>query len=184
MSDLRDLVGDEDLDPIERARLERVHDLLVRAGPPPELPPSLAHAPEPPSARVLSFPRRYRYTALAAAAIVAVALFGLGYLAGGGPDPGPVRTVVMTGAGDARADLDVFEKDAAGNWPMELRAEGLPAGRYELWLTRSGELAESCGVFAVEGDEVTVPLNAPFPLRQFDGWVVVRAGQDEPVLTT
>ena len=74
---------------------------------------------------MVSFPHRYRYTALAAAAIVAVALFGLGYLAGGGPDPGAVRTVVMTGAGDARADLDVFEKDAAGNWPMELRAEGL-----------------------------------------------------------
>ena len=33
---LDDLVG-SDLDPRERARLERVHDLLIAAGPPPEL---------------------------------------------------------------------------------------------------------------------------------------------------
>jgi hypothetical protein len=183
MSDVRDLVGDDGLDPAELERLERVHALLERAGPPPELPPSLADAPKPPSARVVPFPRRYRYTALAAAAVVAVALFGLGYLAAGGPDPSPVRTVTMTGTG-ARAELDVFANDEAGNWPMELRVEGLREGTYELWLTRQGKLAESCGSFAVDGTEVTVPLNAPFVLKDFDGWVVVRSGQDEPVLTT
>ena len=183
MSDVRELVGDDGLDPAELERLERVHALLQRAGPPPELPPSLARAPKPPSGRVLPFPRRYRYTALAAAAIVAVALFGLGYLAAGGPDPSPVRTVAMAGTGVASAELDVFAKDEAGNWPMELRVEGLREGTYELWLTRAGELAEPCGSFAVKGD-TTVPLNAPFVLREFDGWVVVRRGQDAPVLTT
>ena len=82
MTDLRDIVGDE-LDPSELARLERVHALLERAGPPPELSPAVEHAPEPPSAQVVPFPRRYRYTAAAAAAAAACALFGVGYLAGG-----------------------------------------------------------------------------------------------------
>jgi hypothetical protein len=44
MTDLDDLVGD-DLEPRERARLERVHALLQQAGPPPELPPALEQAP-------------------------------------------------------------------------------------------------------------------------------------------
>ncbi len=182
MTDLRDLLGD-DLEPGERERLERVHAMLVEAGPPPELPPALVSSPKPPKARVLPFPSRYRYTALAAAAIAALALFGLGYLVGGGPDPGPVRTVTMSGAGEASAVLDLFEKDTAGNWPMELRTDGLADGEYELWLTRGDELAEPCGVFAVQGD-VTVPLNAPYPLRQFDGWVIVRSGERTPILTT
>ena len=38
MTDLTDIVGD-DLEPGERERLERVHALLERAGPPPELSP-------------------------------------------------------------------------------------------------------------------------------------------------
>ena len=65
MTELDDLVGN-DLEPGERARLERVHALLGRASPPPELPPALERAPEPPLARVIPFPRRYRYTALSA----------------------------------------------------------------------------------------------------------------------
>jgi hypothetical protein len=181
--DLRDLIGD-DVEPDELARLERAHALLVEAGPPPELPPAIAHAPEPPSARVIPLPRRYRYTTLAAAAIVAVALFGLGYLAGGGPGEQPVETLAMHGPGDASADLALFSKDEAGNWPMELTVTGLAPGTYELWLTHGDELAASCGSFAVAGGETTVPLNAPFKLREFDGWVVVPAGSETPVLTT
>ena len=70
----------------------------------------------------------------------------------------------MCGAGQATAELELFEKDEAGNWPMELRVCGLPAGRYELWLTRDGKLAEPCGAFAVAAGETTVPLNAPYRL--------------------
>ncbi len=183
MSDLRDIVG-ADLEPGELERLERVHALLERAGPPPELSPAVASAPEPPTARVVPFPRRYRYTAFAAAAVAALALFGLGYLAGGGGGPDPLQTVAMSGPGQASAQLDVFAKDAAGNWPMELRVSGLPSGTYELWLTRDGKPAESCGSFAVAAGETTVPLNAPYKLKSFDGWVVVPAGNREPVLTT
>ena len=181
--DLRDLVGDE-LEPEELERLGRVHALLEQAGPPPELPPSIAHAPAPPSERVIPFPRRYRYGALAAAAILAVALFGAGYLVGGGPDPEPVEQLAMQGVGGATAELDLFAKDEAGNWPMELRVSGLAPGTYELWLTRDGALAAPCGAFAVAGGETTVPLNAPFKLKEFDGWVVVPTGDKTPVLTT
>jgi len=181
--DLHDLVGD-DLAEGERERLERVHALLVQAGPPPELPPEIAHAPEPPVARTLRLPRHYRYTAVAAAAIVAAALFGLGYLVGGGPGEQPVETLAMHGSSGASAELDLFEKDAAGNWPMELTVTGLPAGRYELWLTRGEQLAASCGSFAVADGDTTVPLNAPFALKDFDAWVVVPAGSERPVLTT
>jgi hypothetical protein len=181
--DLRELVGD-DVAPDELARLERVHALLQEAGPPPELPPSLVRAPEPPSARVIPFPRRYRYTAVAAAAIAAVALFGMGYLVAGGPDEKPVETLAMSGAGGASAELALFAKDEAGNWPMELRVSGLEPGSYELWLTRGDELAAPCGAFLVAGDETTVPLNAPFKLREFDGWVIVPVGGERPVLTT
>ena len=67
---------------------------------------------------------------------------------------------------------------------MEIRVSGLAPGSYELWLTRGGELAAPCGAFLVAGGETTVPLNAPFKLKEFDGWVVVPTGSDDRVLTT
>ena len=100
---------------------------------------------------MVPFPRRYRYTALAAAAVAACALFGLGYLAAARAGATRCETVAMTGANQASGQLAVFEKDAAGNWPMELRVSGLAPARYELWLTRDGKLAEPCGAFAVAG---------------------------------
>lgn len=180
--DVRELIGDEPLEAAELERLQRLHAVLTQIGPPPELAPTLEHAPEPPVARVIPFPRRYRYTAVAAAVAAALALFGIGYLVGASPAD-PERTVVMRGSSGAVAELDLFDKDTAGNWPMELRVRGLASGRYELWLTRRGELADSCGVFAVNG-ETTVPLNAPFRLSEYDGWVVVPAGSERAVLTT
>ena len=183
-----DLVED-DLAGAERERLRAVHELLVQAGPPPELPPSLEMAPQVEEARVIPFPRRYRYTAIAAVAAVAVALFGVGYLVGGsGGSPAALRTVEMRGAGGATASLAVFAKDAAGNWPMELTVSGLAplaaGGTYELWLTRDGKLADPCGAFAVAAGTTEVPLNAPYRLRDYDGWVVVRTGTTAPVLST
>ena len=58
--DLDELLGDAS--PDERDRLRRVHELLVEAGPPPELSPELEVTPEPPSAQIHLFPRRYRYS--------------------------------------------------------------------------------------------------------------------------
>ena len=95
-----------------------MHDLLGRAGPPPELPPELAATPEPPRAQVIPLPRRYRFTAVAAAAVVAAALFGVGYLVGAVPDETVERTVTMSGSGGASAELDLFEgtTPATGRW--------------------------------------------------------------------
>jgi hypothetical protein len=89
----------------------------------------------------------------------------------------------MSGRG-ASAELELFEKDSAGNWPMTLRVSGLTPGSYELWLTRNGELADSCGGFLVAEGETEVPLNAPYRLKDYDGWVVVASGKEEPLLTT
>jgi hypothetical protein len=183
-----DLV-DDDLAPAERERLRSVHELLLQAGPPPELPPALEVPPTVKTAHVIPFPRRYRFTAVAAAAAIAVVLFGAGYLIGGnGGSPAALRTIEMVGAGGATASLAVFAMDDAGNWPMELTVSGLeplPADeKYELWLTRSGKLADLCGTFAVSRGTTEVPLNAPYRLREYDGWVVVRAGTTTPVLST
>jgi hypothetical protein len=180
-----DLVAPDDP---ARERLLEAHEFLVAAGPQPELPPELAEAPAPPDAKLVPFARR-RFTAIGAVAIAATVLFGIGYVVGGRDAPGaPVRTIAMTGQNNAEATIDLLAKDEAGNWPMTLRVSGLqvlPKGStYTLWLTKDGKLAESCGAFVVAGGTTEVPLNAPFLLKNFDGWVVVKTGTTEPLLTT
>jgi hypothetical protein len=180
--DFDDLVG-RDIDPHERERLERVHDLLVAAGPPPE-----------PAARVVPLrPRRRRGALLALAAALAVAAFAIGAAVG---DHAAGRSVdahvTMSGVGtssDASARLTLYDVDAAGNWPLEVEVRGLarPAsGRpYELWLTKDGKLAALCGTFLTnEHGEASVPMNAPYRFSDFDGWVVVEEGTKTPLLTT
>jgi hypothetical protein len=174
-----------DRDDPERVRLQATHDLLVAAGAPPELPPSLGAAPPEPEERVLPF--RRRYTAVAAVAVAALVLFGIGYTVGGrGKPPEPVRTVALSGPAGASATIDLQPIDAEGNWPMILGAEGLPALRqgetYTLWLTRGGELADPCGTFAAGQAAAEIWLNAPYELKTYDGWVVVRTGTTTPFL--
>src|SRR2546430_14114390 len=79
--DFRDLVG-AGLTPEERERLERVHDLLVEAGPPPELPPALIDPSRQLDAPVVQLPRRRIGAVIALAAALALAAFLGGYLAG------------------------------------------------------------------------------------------------------
>jgi hypothetical protein len=184
--DFDDLVGGDDLGADERERLLAMHELLVAVGPPAELPESL-RVLTPPKATIIPFPRKYRFTAFAAAALIAVGLFGAGYAIGRvGATDTQAFTVPMTGPRGATAELVVFEQDGAGNWPMQLDVTGLPvlaAGeRYELWLTKNGKPVAQCGSFAVEAGKTTVPLNAPYKLRQFTGWIVVRAGHSYDVL--
>ena len=178
-----DLVG-TDLDTAERQRLLRVHELLVEAGPPPELP---SRTPVP------LRKRRRSGAMLAIAAALAVAVFAVGVAVGDRPDRRGVEfAVAMNGtpvAAEASASLTVFDIDAAGNWPMEMTVEGLapPAsGRpYELWLTRAGELAAVCGSFLTDpAGSAIVPMNAPYDFTEFDGWVVVEEGSTTPLLTT
>ena len=193
MSDrFEDLIGGvEDLDPGERARLERVHQLLLQAGPPPEVPLDLREPPAAEPVRLLPT-RRRPALALIAAALASVA-FGFGYLLGGrSEDPAVFRTVAMTGVGEGRggvASIEILEEDGAGNWPMIVRVRGLSESRdrndyYELWLTRNGELADSCGRFILEDGLTEVTLTVPYGFRRYDGWVVTRRGSEEPLLTT
>ena len=182
--DFDELVGPE-LDAEERARLLRVHEALVEAGPPPEL-SSGAAAPVP---KVVPLVRRRRVGLLAFAAAFGAVAFAIGFLVSEGGGPSTDRVIVMSGAGGASASLEVFEIDDAGNWPMELEVEGLapPAsgGLYQLWLTKNGELAALCGSFLVEtGGTTVVPMNAPWRFSEFDDWVVVAAGSEAPVLST
>ncbi len=172
----------------EHSRLRSTHDLLIAAGAPPELPPWLAAAPPEPRRAAFAF-RRRRYTAIAAVAVTAMVLFAVGYAIGGRNSPdGPVQTVVMKGPSGATGSIALLARDEAGNWPMTLEVSGLPplpAGEtYTLWLTLNGRLAESCGAFVVSAGTTKVPLNAPYPLKQFDAWVIVRTGSREPLLTT
>ena len=176
-------------------RLRHVHEMLVAAGPPPELPPSLAHAPgSEPEPGVRLMPRRRLGAALVLAAALALASFGAGYLlsARTGPDAGFHEDFALTMVGTsaargAGATLLVGEIDEAGNWPMQMTVRGLPTlpqgERYELLLTRDGTPVVSCGTFVVDG-ETAVFLNAPYKLRQYSGWVVTRAGQKQALLRT
>jgi anti-sigma-K factor RskA len=197
--DFRELVG-EDVPAAERERLRRVHDLLVAAGPPPELSPALERAPG--TADTVSFlPRRRRGAALLLAAALAAAVFGGGFLAGAVTHDGGTNSaaivVSMHGTGsapNALASIQLDDVDSAGNWPMRFTVQGLPrlprGGYYELYLTRHGRIAASCGTFNVRGGKTTVTLNAPYKLKSFDGWVVTRhlPGRPEeasrPLLTT
>ena len=183
--DFDELVG-RDIETSERARLQRVHEALIEAGPPADLSPQLS---APPTSNVVPLRRRRRaWPVLFAAALGAVA-FVVGFLVADRGGPSTDRVIALTGPGGAAASLVVFEIDDAGNWPMELEVEGLdpPTGgeRYQLWLTKSGELAALCGSFLAEPDGTTVvPMNAPWRFSEFDGWVVVEEGSTERVLTT
>jgi hypothetical protein len=188
VSEHRPLSFDDIVDPgdPERERLLSAHELLSAAGAPPELPPSLEQAPAEPSSSVITFPRR-RYTAIAAVAVAATVLFGVGYAIGGRDSPvKPIQTVAMKGPAGATASIALLSVDEAGNWPMRLEVSGLPAlptGKtYTLWLRRDGKLAESCGTFKVVSGTTKVPLNAPYKLRSFDDWVIVRTGSTTPLL--
>jgi len=186
--DFRDLVGDEggreELD-----RLRRVHDLLVAAGPPPELSPAVADPPEVAESKVREFRRRRPVTVFALAAALAVAAFLIGYtvadkskgFSGSGP-PIPMHGVGRLVA--ARADIKVGSHDSGGNYPLEMTVQGLPhlpkGGWYELLLSKNGRPTLPCGDFAVDGSTTTFRLSVPYDLtdlrksHRFDGWVVVR----------
>jgi hypothetical protein len=190
VSNFEDMVDREGLGTAEEARLRRVHDLLVEAGPPPDLPPRLERPPAAPEPELLHFPvrtrRRWPLAAVAAAALVVLA-FGGGYLIGHAkakPAAFATKHVVPMHGGNALAVLRVASKDAAGNWPMELEVANLPAqsdprAYYELWLTRNGKPIAPCGTFRVSPPRTTVELSVPYDFKRFDGWVVTRQGAND-----
>jgi hypothetical protein len=182
--DFDDLVDVDGLDPAEEERLRRVHDLLVQAGPPPDLPPALAR---PPTRRVegeiLQFPLlpgRRVAAAIVVAAALAAAAFGGGYLVASHKHQGgtfeAVRIVPMRGAHGAVGTIRVGKRDSVGNWPMEVVVAGLPTQEegayYELYLSERGRPTIPCGGFRVNGKVTTVRLSVPYELTSTTQWVL------------
>lgn len=189
--DFDDLIGG-DVPPEERARLYRAHELLVQAGPPPELSPEMEAVPWPEDSLQPLFgrpgkPHRARRVLLLAAALATALVVGLLLGQATTSDSSSTsikatKTVEMRGtalARDALATLRLGKPDAAGNWPMVLHVSGLPkltnGGYYALFLTKGGKPLVSCGTINVSG-ATSVRLSAAYALEHFDrnGWVIVR----------
>jgi hypothetical protein len=181
----KDLVG-EGLPPAEQERLERVHELLIAAGPPPELPPELEEPPdERGNVRELEptgLPRRRVGAALALAAAIALIAFLGGYLAGykhtGNDSFESVRTVALTND-QAQAVVRFGPKDTNGNTPMQLKVEGLkklPAGDYyTLYMTKDGKPVVVCGTFNVSGPQsTTLKFPVAYDPAHFNGLEIAR----------
>jgi hypothetical protein len=189
MTNFYDVVDTSGLAPDEEARLRRAHDLLVQAGPPPDLPPTLAavpmQAPEG-TGTILQFPllprRRLALVAVAAAAVALIA-FGGGYFLGHSKStPAALETVHVVsmhgpGSSDALAVLRIAAPDSVGNWAMDVQVSGLPKQQqrsafYQLWLTKNGKAVASCGTFRVHGKKTNVRFTVSYNFKQFDGWIV------------
>ena len=178
----------------ERARLERVHRLLVETGPPPDLPFSLLATPT--TARHLwSRPRRAsrRFVLAAAASFCA---FAIGYVVGSPMSAedrariNATRTIHLTGAGEATGAIGIAPRDASGNLPMILTVTGLErlqgGDYYRLALAQDGKPIVTCVTFNAAGPRTTIRFVAAYDLEGFDGWVVTRwdaeTHDEKPVL--
>jgi hypothetical protein len=172
----------EDLPEGERERLRRVHELLVVAGPPPELSPELEAGPS-----VILTPRgreRRPWPSFGRLALVAAAVLVAGFVGYAlGNDKGfpTSQTIAMRGtvaAPNATGRLEIGEQDGQ-NWLMRLDVTGLPTvgekEYYEVFLTRRGKRVAPCGWFRVEqGHSQTIAyLTAPYDIEDA-GWEIAR----------
>jgi len=177
----------------EREQLREAHELLLRAGPPPELTPRLKAGPNLGVVQMQKQQRRRvvkrRAMLLLAAALSIVVVFAAGYaVANQQNGSGSANGVVLIplkgtpAAPRASATLEVW-RPQGGNWPMTLDVAGLPQhARYEVYLVRDGRPWGSCGSFVVSNSKpLTLKLNAPYKLQKGDTWVVTQqAGGSEP----
>jgi hypothetical protein len=206
--DFDELAG-ADVPAADRDRLRAAHELLVQAGPPPELSPQLEQIPWPDEALApLGLIRRKRERgrpwvmyATAAAALVLVG-FLIGQLGGSKSSStfDVAHTVKMHGtatASSAAAVIEVGRPGTDGNWPMLMTVTNLSPLQndsfYDLWLSKNGKPVFLCGSFNTKpgGAETAVRLSAAYPLKKgtFNGWVVTQHidGVDEtktPVVMT
>ena len=197
---LRDLLP-ADVKPDELERLGRVHELLLTAGRPAELPPRLMNVPAARRSGLIAFAEHRRKAVLLVAAAAAAALFGVGFFSGWSTKDGgftaafgPIAMRGSDATGAALAQIWVGPKDAALNWPSLMKVRGLPAqpkgGYYALYLTdeKTGKRLLLCTAFAVHKGVTTVTFNFPGPAKG-RGWVVVSeteggAAVSPPVLWT
>jgi hypothetical protein len=186
---LNDLIGDEATG-AERQQLQHVHEMLLEAGPPPELSDKLEAGPS--LGMTLGGRRRKvkrRAMLLLAAAIAVFAVFIAGYAShttgkAGGPQVVISQTLKGTPlAPQAEGALQVLSSQDGNNWPMKLTVVGLrplaPGNYYEVYLLRNGKPWGLCGTFRAGSSTdrpVTVTLTAPYQLSKGDSWVVTRPG--------
>jgi hypothetical protein len=193
-TDFDQLVDLTDVGPEDRRRLRRVHEMLVAAGPPAELPTALSSPPAEVQrnevgrpANVVAFPRRRRAAAaLLIAASISGACFGGGYLLANQTHRGAlhvVQTVPMQGATagaeqNSFASLRVGSADSNGNWPVQLTVTGLkpltsPEAHYILMLSKGSKPTWVCGMFKVAASgSTTVTFNVPYRITRDTTWVV------------
>jgi hypothetical protein len=180
--DVRDLVGD-DVPGDELERLARVHNLILQAGPPPELPPSLARPPAEREGALIPFLARRRSTLVGLVAAAVLAAFAIGYVVGGRTTDfeAVAEAPPMVGVGperDARATIALGAVDDVGNWTLELQVSGLaelpPQDYYSLYLSRKGEPIARCGTFRVGDGTTTVQMVVGYDRTRFDGWALAR----------
>jgi hypothetical protein len=183
VNEFDDIIG-ADVAGEERAKLLGVHEMLVHAGPPPELSTTLQKVPRPGEVRTLRRGSTSRKIALIAAALVVLGItFSVGFSTGRGSVAKPIATIGLSGtkaAPHAQGTIDVL-KAVSGNWPMTLTVSGLPPVAapeyYYVYLVRDGKARAPCGEFVISkrsSHSLTLNLNAPYSLKNGDTWIVTR----------
>jgi hypothetical protein len=186
--DFHDLVGNE-LEPGERERLERVHEMLIAAGPPPELPQELAEPPRP-EGKLVELARRRLRTGLVLAATIVLTAFAVGYLFGArgeGTSSESItaeRTAVLGKSPDRLAVVRIGPVDQNGNRPMIVSVDGLAPLKdgdyYTLFMTRNGKPIVTCGTFNVgENGVTTVRLSIAYDVDRFDGLMLAKYNREQ-----
>lgn len=190
--DFDELVGG-DVTGDERERLQRTHELLLQAGPPPELSPELEKVQWPEEALqplgLFRTPRRRSGLSKVQVALAAAAVLVVGFLIGqafGSRSSSFTTTHVVKMHGtkqapNAFAAIDLGRENNDGNWPMQVTVTDLPpaqnGGYYDLWLSLRGKPVALCGTFNTHftGD-TSVRMSAAYDLEKlkFDGWIVTR----------
>ena len=186
--DFQELVGN-DLEQAERDRLERVHDMLIAAGPPPELPQELAEPPRP-EGKLVALARRRVRTGLLLAATIVLAAFAAGYLLGNRGESSSsssfttAETAVLGKSPDRLAIVQIGQVDENGNRPMIVSVDGLEhldeRDYYTLFMTRNGKPVVTCGTFNVsENGVTTVRLSVAYDLERFDGLMLSKYSHEQ-----
>lgn len=191
---LNELIGEEGTG-AERQQLQNVHDMLLEAGPPPELSENLEKGP---TLGMTLARQRHRRTVkrramvFLAAAILVLMVFVAGYASRSTGGDGKQQAAILQQlkgtplAPQAQGTLQVWNPQDGTNWPMTLTVVGLrplaPHKYYEVYLVRNGKPWGSCGTFRVGNSRdsaessVKVTLSAPYTLQHGDTWVVTKPG--------
>jgi hypothetical protein len=181
MTTFDELIGAEPAG-AERERLRSVHELLVEAGPPPELTPEIASGPTLAMTlgrvRRMKRSRRILIPMVAAAALLALII--------GFSTNSREHGLVIPLHGTVAAPQAVGTLDVIRPKTMRIDVRGLEQGRYGVYLVRNGRPWGECGSFLVTNANIdtTATLTSPYRVHTHDKWVVTRQGPGrEPGVT-